>query len=469
MPPPPDGGGGGGTDPDPPPAVGWPTTTDPVLLAMRPTGRVVASGTVANTAARDTESERQVNAILSEARTGYGYWDYGGPDYRTAIFMQPGTYTGGGQYEWRSLVGTNPANRTVMEARNNSGGVVHSFSSLYMENLRLVPLTTVDNSAPKYPWHITGGRMCIAANCAFDLSQIESDTIEGGSGIAGWIGADGDSGMTIILYKCDFIPGPKANTLNIHDGGPPEHPMTLVFVDCTGLDNLGLVCPGGASTDGQKNRLYVINTPCASLWADGNGEVFTNSAAPAATGSTGTITRGVTAWPVPAGGLSELWEDYYYPSSVGAAYKYQPAVTDAAPMAPVPGRTYYTRLRPDRAGRYTHGGVTVTTVGGQISQSHTPSDTLYTRNEPVNPQIPQVDPIAVTSGELAWRAYYAYSRYPGDNGFWHKVRFTGSSAVRVTGSAQLGGLTDCYYSDDGVTLVPVTAGTPHPLPFIRAT
>lgn len=461
-------GDGGGGDPDPGGGTGWPATTDPVLLALRPAGNVAASGTVTDTESFFNESDRQIAAIVAQTQAGYGFWDYGGPDYRTAIFMQPGnTYPGGGSYDWRSLVGTDPDNRSVMERRDNSGGVIHSFSSLYLENLHLRPLTTAGKSAPKYPWHITGGKMCIAASCAFDLSAIEPDTIEGGDGIAGWIGADGDSAMTIVLYKCDFIPGPLANTLNIHDGGPPEHPMTLIFVECTGLDGVEVFCPGGPSEDGQKNRLYVIDTPVAALGCDTDGEVFTNGSAPAMVASTGTIHRGVTDWPIPAGGVSEFWADYYYPSSIGTTYTYTPTVADAAPFQPVPGRTYFTRLRPDRAGRYTHSGVTATTPAGQWKIQHGPADTAYERDVPISATTLTPD-TPVTAGINEWRGYYAYSRYPGDNGFWTYVAFSSASA-RITGSAELAGLTDCFYSDDGATLVPVAAGTPHPLPFIRAT
>lgn len=457
--------GDGGGDPDP---TGWPTTADPVLLAMRPAGRTVASGTATDAATFDSLAVSTAEAVTAEGQGAYLAWNYGGPDYRTTVFMEPGsTYPGGGAYDWRALVGTDPAERSVMEKRDNSGGVVHSFGSIYMENLHLAPQTTVANSAPKYPWHITGGKMCIAANCAFDLSQIESDTIEGGEGIAGWVGADGDSGMTIVLYKCDFIPGVKANTLNIHDGGPPDHPMTLIFVDCTGLDDVELVCPGSASGDGQKNRMYVIDTACASLSADGDGEIWTNGAAPAAGGSSGTIHRGVTDWPIPEGGLSEFWQDHYYPSSVGTTYTYTPTVTDAAPFQPVVGRTYYTRVRPDRAGRYTHSGVTCTTTGGMWAGRLQVADTEYDRD--VDPTIESLTPdMTLVSGANQKPGYYAYSRYPGDNGFWVSVEFSSASA-RVTGSAELAGITECFYTDDGSTIVPVAAGTAHPLPSIRAT
>lgn len=460
--------------PDPePPTSGWPSTADATLLALRPSGRVVASAEATDSATRDTAATALLNAVYADARTGFGYWDGIGPDYRTDLFLVPGnTYTGGGNSDWRAIVGTNPATRTLIEARNNSGGVIHSFGSIYMENLHLRPLTTVEKSAPKYPWHITGGEMCVAARCTFDLSAIEADTIQGGNGIAGWVGADGKQGMTIIFYKCDFIAGPIANTLNIHGQGSTEdNPMTLAFIDCTGLNSVEVFTPGADVTaSGERNRFYIINTPMSKIGGNANTDIYTDGAAPAMALNAATITRGTTAWDVPEGGLSDLWADYYYPSSIGVApIKLTPTVSDAAPMQPVAGRTYITRIRNTTAMRVTHSGVTVTTAGGQVSYTHIPADSPYLRNEAASPAHPTLDPLTVTSGDMTWKAYYAYSRYPGDNGFWHKVRFTGSSAVRVTGSAQLAGLTDCYYSDDGVTLVPVAAGTPHPLPFIKST
>lgn len=459
--------GGGGGDPDP--GTGWPDTDDTTLLALRPAGRVVASGTVANTAARNTESARLVAAIDADGLGGgYGYWDYAGPDYRTELFLQPGTYTGGGNSAWRSVVGTDPDNRTVLASDVANGGVIHSFGSHYMENLHLTAITNSENSAPKYPWHITGGEMCIAANCTFDLSQIEPGTIEGGSGIAGWVGADGDSGMTILLYKCHFEPGPLANTLNIHGpGGELRLPMTTIFVDCTGLDSLELYAPGDVATEGGGSRLYVINTPVAKVGAAAGCHVYTDGAAPAMSSNAGTIHRGVTEWPIPEGGMSDLWSEHFYPSSVGSGYTYTPTVTDAAPFQPVVGRTYYTRIRPDRAARYTHFGVTCTTAAGQYAIRSNPADSPYVRDEA--PPIESLDPdVTLALGANQWKAYYAYTRYPGDNGFWHRVEFSSSSA-RVTGSATLAGITDCAYTDNGTTLVPVAAGTPHPLPFVRAT
>ena len=64
--------------------------------------------------------------------------------------------------------------------------------------------------------------------------------------------------------------------------------------------------------------------------------------------------------------------------------------------------------------------------------------------------------------------YYAYTRYPGDHGFW--VQFAADNAsLRVEGSAELPGLTDCYYTDDGTTLTQVNAGTRFPVLRLRGT
>lgn len=465
IPDPPDGGGG---DPDP---TGWPTTTDPVVLAMRPTGRLVASGTATDTATRDALASSLAAAVDADAQAGFLYWDGIGPDYRTELFVQPGTYAGGGNSSWRAIVGTDTNQRTVLASSVANGGVIHSFGSHYMENLHLTAQTNGSNTAPKYPWHITGGEMNIAANCTFDLSQIEPDTVTGGEGIAGWVGADGDAGMTIVFYGCHFEPGPLMNTLNLHGPatGDLRLPMTTIFVNCTGLNGVEIYCPGGVATAGGGSRLYVINTPVAGLGADTGCHVYTNSAAPAMTANAGTIHRDVTTWPIPDGGLSDLWSDYFYPSSIGdEPTTIAPTVTDAAPMAPVAGRTYLTRVRLPSALHVNVSGVTITTAAGQVRQFHFPADTPYAVDEAPSPAHPTTNPETVTMGQMPWTHYYAYTRYPGGNGIWHKVQFTNASA-RVTGSAQLAGLTDCYYTDDGTTLVPVAAGTPHPVPFIRAT
>lgn len=460
---------------DPPaPTTGWPTTTDPVVLAMRPTGRTVTEGRATDDATAATESTRQVNAIQADARPdGFGYWDMAGPDYRTTLFYAPGTYSGSAPSDWRALVGENPSSRSLIAKRDNSGGVVHSFGSLYMENLHLQGLTTTDHFTPKYPWHMTGGQMCIAANCTFDNSAVTSDVTTGDGGIAGWLGADGTSGMTIILYKCNFVAGVRGNGLNIHGpSGAMSKPMTLVFVDCTGLDTVEILAPGILASNGQPSRMYVINTPMAKIGAGPGCYVYTNGTAAAHPGNEGTIVRSTTTWPVPTGGIDTPWSSYYYPSKIGTGtYDSTHTVTDAAPFQPVVGRTYFTRIRLDQAMHVTHAGVYVTTAAGRLGVSTQPATTPYLADEVPNAAAPVTvgaNSADAVLGTQAIKQYNAYSRYPGDNGIWVKCAFS-SSSVRVSGSSQIAGMTDCAYSDDGTTLVPVTAGTPHPRMFIRST
>jgi hypothetical protein len=176
------------------------------------------------------------------------------------------------------------------------------------------------------------------------------------------------------------------------------------------------------------------------------------------------VNRNTTALPnIVDGSLPEI-NAVYYPSALTdttPADYYAAAVTDAAPMAPVPGRMYLTRVPLPEAQRIQRVGFTCTTAAGSYGAHLEPADTAYVRDADPSLSLPGTG-TALAVGANSYQHYYAYTRYPGDNGIWAKVRFD-NAAARVTGSAQLPGLAECAYTDDGVTLVPVTAGTPHPL------
>lgn len=459
-------------EPEPPVVIDWPETTDPDLLALRPAGRTLGTAYVSGPDVAAQVATDLLTTYQQGTRGGYLAWDGTGPQYRTTLFLAPGVFGGGGNSEWRAVVGLDPENRTVLESKIPNGGVIHSFGSHYMENLHLTCLTDLDRpegeaNVPKYPWHITGGEMCIAANCTFDLSQVHPDTLGGG---AAWVGADGSGGMTVLLYNCHFIPGPLNNIINIHgpaSGEPMQFPMQYIVVNCTGLESLPMFCPGGPDVHGNGSEMWIINTPVASIEGLAGDHIYVDSDVPVLPGNQATIHRNVTEWPIPEGGLSSLWQSYFYPSDIGnEPTDITVEVPDAAPFAPTPGRTYYTKVPFTRAARATHIGVTVTQAAGNAGLTMVTADTQYIWDEEPTPILLEENtPTQV--GLTVRQHYYAYTRYPGTNGIWHLCSFD-DPGVRVMGSEALPGIVECRYTDDGVTFHDVPEGTAHPIPVFRA-
>lgn len=474
---PPDNGGGG-TDPEPPGSLwaGWPSSSDTTLLSLRPHGRRYGIATVAPTGADFTtvgagSSEARAEA-LNAASAGSLSWDGIGPDYRNDVLIGPGTYNEGlGGGDWACYVGTtgNPAD-VILQADGGGGGVIHSFGSQYLEALTLRAYSSDGDLSPKYPWHITGGPVTIAQRCIFDTRGAVDGVSTGGNRTAGLVGKD--SSTLTAFYDCTFKATPgTADGFNMHgEATMRDLPETALFIKCTTEGVASIGSTGNLSLTGQKSRLYVIglvhDEHLTEITADANTDVYTDSDLPV-TGAAA-VYRGVTTWPTIVDGLLPELADFYYPSSLGdEPVDWQPTVPDAAPMAPVVGRTYITRVDPDIAMRVTHSGFTATTAAGNYGIVHRVADTAYVTAEPVTAENLAGGGWGVALGKNAWAHPYAFTRYPGNNGFWVKVAWT-DATVRVTGSAALPGIIDCYYTDDGTTLVPVAEGTPHPVPFVRA-
>lgn len=476
IPAPPDGGGGGPIDPGPtnPLYPGWPATTDTFLESIRPKGRRIITTSVGIPGAAYTTvaaaATAAANAVNADGLDGGLYWDGAGPDYRNDVLIGPAIYNeegGGGQ--WNCYVGTSgdPTN-TVLQFGGDSGGTLHTFGSIYLENLTIKAYSVDGDVSPKYPWHITGGPITIAANCIFDVrGAVSGVSAVGGNRTAGLVGKD--SSVLTIFYKCKFIGDPAAGItgFNMHGGSTPGRwPETCIFLDCETENISGIGSTGNLSLTGERSKLYVINLThdglLGEISSDANTDVFTNTSL-ALTGGT-TITYGVNEPPALVNGMLPELDAFFYPSAIGEQGDQSVTVTDAAPMSPVANRQYYVKIRLTEAQRIQVAGYVCSFADGNYGISLEPVDTPYELDK-----LPSLDllgtSVPLALGRVASQHYYAYTRYPGDNGIWVKVRFN-SATAQIMGSAQLPGLTDCFYTDDGVSLNAVTAGTPHPLLFI---
>ena len=456
-------------DPTPSTHTGWPATTDPTLAAIRPAGRVIAARTVGGSAPTDPNLGAALTAAKQasevEGQTGSLYWDGTGPDYRTDVILATGNHPGPhGGHAWVNIVGAtgDPADTTIA-ATGSGSGVLHLWGSSHIEGVTLKAIFDPASGAPKYAVHLTSGPYAVNtfANVTFDTAAAAGTPPPGGQETGGSVGSDGGFGQYTLFYKCRFPTG----GMNLHGGPVGDQPMTMIFIDCYAPHDIGFA--GLGTTTGGKDKLYVIGGTVGSITSDTTTDVYTDRDCPV-TGAA-SVTRGHTDWPKPTRGLPPLQTTLYTPSAVATGPSTTSVtVTDLAPMAPVPGRIYVQRV-PARPGlRVTHAGYTATTAAGEHLIRHDPADTPYVRNGAANPSLASGTPAdPVTVGTNAWRHYYAYTRYPGDNGIWVGIQWD-SAAVRVQGSASLPGLTDCYWSDDGNTLTKATPGTPFPRAHISA-
>lgn len=450
------------TDPDPDPGTnGWPTANDPTVTALRPAGRVVQAYRVGGTdsthstigAASDAAQAAQSAA---GRQTAVAWLGNPGPDYRCDILVAPGVrneHLGWGG--WNNLVGTGPG-LTIREA-GESQGVIHTFGSMHLENLTIESAVNGSNLSPKYALHITGAEQLTAVDVTFDVTDAVGSSNWSGGGV---MGADFLDGSVGYFYGCTFR-GESGQEGNLHgpaDGSPVTQGLVMCFIDCTYEGGLSGPQFGGASPAAGSNSMYVIGGTMTQINAGTGTHVYTNLDVPVVGG--GTVTRGVTSWPQPTTGLHPRWHAYYLPSSIGSEpVTYTPTVSDAATMTPVAGRTYVTRVKPPTAFHATSVRHTSSGGGGLYGVHINPADSTAPTVAP-SLDWPNV------AGQNTTDHYYFHTRYPGDDGFWVYQRFNGS-VTGVVGSAQLAGVTDCYYID-GVALVPVTAGTPHPLPTLVA-
>lgn len=470
-------------DPEPPSSL-WPASTDPTVLALRPTGTQVL---VTRTATPGDSIDDHYVAISEEIdslmETTYGNM---GPDHCGVLFLPPGEYLGGaGTGKWLSIVGTtgNPEDVVIFSDTIAADGVLHPYTPIYLEGVTLkAGYNAALGQSPKYCAHIAGSARSTFANVIFDAADAKPGSAEFGN--TGTVGADGNVGSVITFYRCEFIRSAENvgsyNAMNLHGGPAGILPMSVAFIDCTMPDGAGF--GGGGTADGGHDELYVIGgTLGGTITTSDTTDIYTDHPNdilnPDGISGVGTIYRDHTDWPRPdpdsGAGLTPVWESYYYPSSLDApgTTVARAQVTDAAPMTPMAGRTYYcpvpitTALWLNRFGLQVHAG-----AGKAVAYRPQPdAGTYYGSIEPGN--VPVVESLeAGVFGTGQWLAgfYYTWIRFPatsvGGNRLWFHFKTPDPTGVSIDGSAELPGLHDCYYSDDdGTTLVKATAGTPFPL------
>lgn len=462
----------GDTDP-PPSGTGWPTTTDPILLALRPTG---ARNLSTKTAAPGTTLGANLVAVADEidaaTESPYGLQ---GADHSGVLFLPPGEYQGGtGMGRWLAVVGTsgNPEDVIIHSDTQDADGVIHPYTPVYLEGVTLRAGKVGNGEAPKYCAHIAGSPRTTFANVIFDATG--SDTV----GNAGTVGMDGSPGTRLTFYGCEFydVAGQGRLGMNLHGGYASDYPSKIMFINCTAPKGIGYAA---GITGPQPDEVYVIGgTIGGEIAAGPDAAVYTNLANNVTGG--GPVTRNHTTWPLPESGdhgLVDIWADYYYPSSLTTigTTEARATVSDTAPMTPVAGRTYYCPVPVPSAMHFNRYGIQVRSGAGASWGWAARPDTPEFYGSPIPANVVPAElrttlgtDQTLPNGKVMQAYYYSWIAYPagsfGGNRMWVAFKIANTTGVTIDGSAMLPGLHDCYYSDDnGTTLTKATAGTPFPL------
>lgn len=450
---------GGGTS-------GWPTTTDPNILALRPTGRTIAAtvtGTPGDSLA-DLLEEAGTEANANHP-TGTPYGP-NSPERTLTILLPPGTYQGGFTGgDWINIVGTtgNPEDVIITSNTGDADGTYHPTGVCYAEG---VTFKAVHGSvSPKYCAHIGGSSATTFARCIFDATTADTGTN------AGTVGMDGRPGTHLTFYQGEFydVTGVNRNHgMNLHSGGLGPEVSKISFVDCTAPDGVGY---DGAAGD----EVYVIGgTIGGSIHVNSGTDVLTDLDNPVVGGATD-ITRNHTTWPKPDlgdKGFVDRWLDYYYPDVTRqtGTIKTTATVTDRAPMSLVANRIYYcpvpltSTMLVNRYGLWTRSG------SGKVLNHQCEGDRGLSPGQPFPNNYPaDLTGVFNVNGTLPAGEWFTPPdvpriRYHGEGRVWVTFKMPDVTGVTVDGSAELPGLHDCYYSDDnGTAKVKATAGTPFPI------
>lgn len=477
------------TDPDDglpdPGGDGFPTTTDPIVTLLRPTG-VRVTGTATGTPGVPVGNTQGAMYATMEAAslTPYGKE---GPDDSGILYLPPGVYRGGfGTGHWQSIVGLGDTPDDVVIFHDNitADGVIHPYAPLYVENLTIKASHDYElDQSPKYCVHIGGSARTTFVNVIFDSTEADTSTTDSTWGGGATVGMDGSPGVNLIFYRCEFYPKGSTVGMNLHGGPLGTPPSRVSFIDCIAPN--GVQYSYGAGADNNANpddELYVIGgTIGGQIVASDNVHVYTNLTNQVyGAGSTNpTVTRNHTDWPTPTSkGLVDFWLNYYYPSGLEATgtTEIKATVTDTAPMTPVAGRTYYCPIPITETRWFNRFGIHGRSgSGAAFGWKASPDKEIYYgsaqfANEPHEDlRAPLTTTGALPAGRMleqyydrSWVAFPATSY--GGNRMWFAFKMPNTTGVTIDGSAQLPGLHDCYYSDDnGTTLVKATAGTPFPL------
>ena len=301
-----------------------PVVDDPLVMAMRPSGRRVGlvrtalDGGGDFTSLADAIAYGQSLQAAALAESGLATLT---PNFRVDHLVDPGVHTPDGS-GWDGSIpafmgfyATDPTPGSTRVEWGLEGG------GFYWEGIDVTAIDpTADPTAfdPKYPFHLHAGRSTtIITRCTLTNARLH-----GGGGDTP-IGMDGLNGATLVMHDVALATGAYTNLHGeLGTPAPSWEPMDVVFSRCrfaTGsLYHSTLYDPDQtemwvvgctADTAGLKGDRSVLHLDPATVLARTTGSYagHTKLDGSAATG----LTDSRTDWPVPTGGLSARDRAYY--------------------------------------------------------------------------------------------------------------------------------------------------------------
>jgi len=290
--------------PPPAPVDPRPAPLDDVVAAMRPTGRVIFTATVAQDGSGDysTISDAITAAHTAQAdRIAAEGVAKVTPNYATRLIISPGEYrepVGVGHVPWIQLYGAGTDKTIILPPGDGTAhrGVLEAAGRLYVEGLTLRrDVSNADKTRPVYPVHTNNLGTSIYADVFFDNAL-------GPGGSA--FGSDGSPDGATYLYRCRLTGG-----MNAHGWADMNAEQRMSIISTTATGQVGWT----TMNDTSPADVWIVGGTSGAIRADGSSARLHLDPAHV---TSGTITApgprdADTRWPIPFGGLSP-WDQALY-------------------------------------------------------------------------------------------------------------------------------------------------------------
>lgn len=290
--------------PPPAPVDPRPTPLDDVVAAMRPTGRVIFTATVAQDGTGDystiSDAITAAHTAQAERLTAEGVTNVT-PNYATRLIIGPGEYrepVGVGHVRWIQLYGAGTDKTIILPPGDGTAyrGVLEAYGQLYVEGLTLRrDVTNGDMTRPVYSVHTNNLGTSIYADVFFDNALTP-----GGAAF----GSDGSPDGATYLYRCRLTGG-----MNAHGWANMNAEQRMSIISTTATGQVGWT----TMNDTSPADVWIVGGTSGSIKADGASARLHLDPAHV---TSGTITApgprdANTRWPIPFGGLSP-WDQALY-------------------------------------------------------------------------------------------------------------------------------------------------------------
>lgn len=293
--------------PPPAPVDPRPAPLDGVVAAMRPTGRVIFTATVAQDgtgdystiqAAVNAAKAAQATALKAEGLT----MDTVTPNYAARLIVAEGEYreaVGVGGVSWLQMYGAGSGKTTILPPQDGTAhrGVLEAAGRLYVEGITLhMDARPSGATDPVYPIHTDNKGTSIYADVDF------RDDVVGVNGFS--FGSNGSPDGATYLYRCRLTGG-----MNAHGWADMNAEQRMSIISTTATGQVGWT----TMNDTSPADVWIVGGTSGAIKAHGASArlhldpAHVTSGTIAAPGPRDANTR----WPIPFGGLSP-WDQALY-------------------------------------------------------------------------------------------------------------------------------------------------------------